>query len=56
VLVAGDATGLLEPWTGAGISFAVRSGRLAGRAAATMSRLPDAEAGGVVGRYRDEID
>ncbi len=34
VLVAGDAAGLLEPWTREGISFAVRSGRLAGRAAA----------------------
>ncbi|HVE63908.1 MAG TPA: FAD-dependent monooxygenase [Mycobacteriales bacterium] len=34
VLVAGDAAGLLEPWTREGISFALRSGRLAGRAAA----------------------
>ncbi|MCU1593533.1 MAG: geranylgeranyl reductase [Frankiales bacterium] len=35
VLVAGDAAGLLEPWTREGISFALRSGRLAGIAAAT---------------------
>lgn len=35
VLVAGDAAGLLEPWTREGISFALRSGLLAGRAAAT---------------------
>lgn len=35
VLVAGDAAGLLEPWTREGISFALRSGRLAGTAAAT---------------------
>ena len=35
VLVAGDAAGLLEPWTREGISFALRSGRAAGRAAAT---------------------
>jgi geranylgeranyl reductase family protein len=35
VLVAGDAAGLLEPWTREGISFALRSGVLAGRAAAT---------------------
>jgi geranylgeranyl reductase family protein len=35
VLVAGDAAGLLEPWTREGISFALRSGRLAGLAAAT---------------------
>jgi geranylgeranyl reductase family protein len=34
VLVAGDAAGLLEPWTREGISYALRSGLLAGRAAA----------------------
>ncbi len=34
VLVAGDAAALLEPWTREGISFALRSGRLAGEAAA----------------------
>ena len=34
VLVAGDAAGLLEPWTREGISFALRSGRLAGEVAA----------------------
>ncbi|MGN6325145.1 geranylgeranyl reductase family protein [Pseudolysinimonas sp.] len=35
VLVAGDAAGLLEPWTREGISFALRSGRMAGEAAAS---------------------
>jgi geranylgeranyl reductase family protein len=35
VLVAGDAAGLVEPWTREGISFALRSGLLAGAAAAT---------------------
>ena len=35
VLVAGDAAGLLEPWSREGISFALRSGRLAGQAAVT---------------------
>jgi geranylgeranyl reductase family protein len=35
VLVAGDAAGLLEPWTREGISFALRSGALAGTAAAS---------------------
>ncbi len=40
VLLAGDAAGLLEPWTREGISFALRSGRLAGEAAAT-GRLAD---------------
>jgi geranylgeranyl reductase family protein len=34
VLVTGDAAGLLEPWTREGISFALRSGRFAGEAAA----------------------
>ncbi len=37
VLVAGDAAGLLEPWTREGISFAVRSGAAAGRAAAAAT-------------------
>lgn len=36
VLVAGDAAGLLEPWTREGISYALRSGRLAGEAAALL--------------------
>jgi geranylgeranyl reductase family protein len=35
VLVAGDAAGLLEPWTREGISYALRSGRAAGAAAAS---------------------
>jgi flavin-dependent dehydrogenase len=34
VLVAGDAAGLLEPWTREGISYALRSGLAAGAAAA----------------------
>jgi flavin-dependent dehydrogenase len=33
LLVAGDAGGLLEPWTREGISFALRSGAVAGQAA-----------------------
>ncbi|HEU5353344.1 MAG TPA: geranylgeranyl reductase family protein [Actinocrinis sp.] len=37
VLVAGDAAGLLDPWTREGISYALRSGRLAGQAAARMA-------------------
>ncbi|HSV37418.1 MAG TPA: geranylgeranyl reductase family protein [Nocardioidaceae bacterium] len=37
VLVAGDAAGLLEPWTREGISFALRSGRLAGEHAARVA-------------------
>ncbi|MCS5719944.1 geranylgeranyl reductase family protein [Herbiconiux sp. CPCC 205763] len=38
VLVAGDAAGLLEPWTREGISFALRSGAWAGAAAAGAKR------------------
>jgi geranylgeranyl reductase family protein len=40
VLVAGDAAGFLEPWTREGISYALRSGRLAGECAAA-GRLED---------------
>jgi flavin-dependent dehydrogenase len=39
VLVAGDAAGLLEPWTREGISFALRSGTWAGQVAA-RARTP----------------
>jgi geranylgeranyl reductase family protein len=42
VLVAGDAAGLLEPWTREGISYALRSGAIAGRAAATDHTSYDA--------------
>lgn len=35
ILAVGDAAGLLEPWTREGISFALRSGTLAGAATAT---------------------
>ena len=42
VLVAGDAAGLLEPWTREGISFALRSGVLAGRSAAALAGRPEA--------------
>ena len=45
VLLAGDAAGLLEPWTREGISFATRSGALAGAAAS-------AGPAGAVERYR----
>jgi geranylgeranyl reductase family protein len=42
VLVCGDAAGLLEPWTREGISFALRSGRLAGEWAVRIAAAPDA--------------
>ena len=48
VLLAGDAAGLLEPWTREGISFATRSGALAGVAAAGGPS-------GVVERYRAAV-
>jgi len=41
VLVAGDAAGLLEPWTREGISFALRSGALAGAIAAQAAQERD---------------
>jgi geranylgeranyl reductase family protein len=52
VIVAGDAAGLLDPWTREGISFALRSGRLAGVAAAKAS-LGDGDA---LTRYPDQIE
>ncbi|GGK98651.1 geranylgeranyl reductase family protein [Mangrovihabitans endophyticus] len=44
LLVVGDAAGLLEPWTREGISYALRSGSWAGRAAAAdaLDRYPAA--------------
>jgi geranylgeranyl reductase family protein len=46
VLVAGDAGGLLEPWSREGISFALRSGAYAGEAAAA----------GDLSRYESTVD
>jgi geranylgeranyl reductase family protein len=46
VLVAGDAGGLLEPWTREGISFALRSGSAAGTCAAKAALSPDEESAG----------
>jgi flavin-dependent dehydrogenase len=59
VLVAGDAAGLLEPWTREGISYALRSGRLAGEAAARLASADgtqpgDAEA--VTSEYRERVE
>ncbi|MBF6044033.1 geranylgeranyl reductase family protein [Streptomyces sp. NRRL B-1677] len=42
VIVCGDAAGLLEPWTREGISFALRSGRLAGEWAVRIGEAQDA--------------
>jgi geranylgeranyl reductase family protein len=46
VLVAGDAGGLLEPWTREGISFALRSGSAAGAFAAKAALSPDQKSAG----------
>ncbi|NNG38581.1 geranylgeranyl reductase family protein [Flexivirga sp. ID2601S] len=54
VLVAGDAAGLLEPWTREGISYAVRSGTLAGAAAASMGS-GEAGAGRALASYEQGI-
>jgi flavin-dependent dehydrogenase len=46
VVVVGDAAGLLEPWTREGISFALRSGQLAGEAAAKAAASESAQSAG----------
>jgi len=57
VLVAGDAAGLLEPWTREGISYALRSGRAAGEHAARMAgTATDAEAEKAAVDYHAAID
>lgn len=55
VVVAGDAAGLLEPWTREGISFALRSGRSAGRAAARIAAAPATDVERIGAGYADEI-
>ena len=56
VLAVGDAAGLLEPWTREGISFALRSGRLAGEVAAAhlASARPD-DAAALDAAYRSAL-
>ncbi|MFC8918417.1 NAD(P)/FAD-dependent oxidoreductase [Streptomyces sp. NPDC057116] len=44
MLVAGDAAALLDHWSREGISYALRSGDLAGRAATRVLAAPDEEA------------
>jgi geranylgeranyl reductase family protein len=56
VLVAGDAAGLLDPWTREGISFALRSGTMAGQAAASAAQASSAaEAAAALGSYADQV-
>lgn len=52
VLLAGDAAGFVEPFTGEGIKYAIRSGKLAAEAVIAGCR-PDKPSGGAVDRaYR----
>ena len=51
VLAAGDAAGLLEPWTREGISFALRSGTLAGATAAEAASADPGQLGQALGAY-----
>jgi geranylgeranyl reductase family protein len=55
IVLAGDAAGLLEPWTREGISFALRSGSLAGAAAAELAGLPVAARPARSARYAAEV-
>lgn len=55
VLVAGDAAGLLEPFTREGISFALRSGAAAGAIAAAASREPPARLEHILQGYESSI-
>jgi len=55
VLLAGDAGGLMEPWTREGISFALRSGDLAGAAAARIAAGDPADAERHADGYRAAI-
>ncbi|MDR0945739.1 MAG: geranylgeranyl reductase family protein [Bifidobacteriaceae bacterium] len=58
VLLAGDAAGLVEPWTREGISYALKSGRLAGEAAAAVAAAGDdpAETRAAAAGYATSID
>jgi flavin-dependent dehydrogenase len=57
VLVAGDAAGLLEPWTREGISFALRSGAIAGSIAAQASiKTDEHELDSILDQYIESIN
>ncbi|MFE0801341.1 geranylgeranyl reductase family protein [Streptomyces sp. NPDC058812] len=57
VLVAGDAAALLDHWSREGISYALRSGDLAGQAAARLvSAADDSEVSATADRYGRKID
>ncbi|SHN28295.1 geranylgeranyl reductase family protein [Cryptosporangium aurantiacum] len=56
VLVAGDAAGLLEPWTREGISYALRSGALAGASAVEVARADAANLPAATAAYAAAIE
>ncbi|MFE5604725.1 geranylgeranyl reductase family protein [Streptomyces coelicoflavus] len=56
VLVAGDAAALVDHWSREGISYALRSGDLAGRAAARIADAAGAEATAAADRYARQVE
>jgi len=54
VMVAGEAAGLVEPWSREGISFAVRSGRIAGDIAA-IAVIAESTAAELAVAYEDAL-
>jgi geranylgeranyl reductase family protein len=57
ILVAGDAAGLLEPFTREGISYALRSGTMAGAAAARIAKAATAkQAERAAQGYREQVE
>lgn len=55
VIVAGDAAGLLEPWTREGISFALRSGCWAGQASALAASGMEGSPGDALRDYERRV-
>lgn len=55
ILYAGDAAGLINPMTGEGIYYAVRTGALAGRAAVAESVAAGQSSGDAGTRYRQAV-
>lgn len=56
VLVAGDAAALVDHWSREGISYALRSGRLAGHAAVSLVTADEAQARLATGHYGQQVD
>lgn len=55
VIVAGDAAGLLDPWSREGISYALRSGTWAGEAVARVSVARGNDGHGALDSYVDRV-